>query len=1293
MDEKENCPCPTEKSPEEPDGSSSSSGRSTPSTLPACSSHQEEFVSIEEVAKGRMPMGEWKRQFLAARTLSTEQLRHLAALQSPSTDEESSGEEEREEAAGGWPPAYPDGDDPSGLADLQAKIKAELVIFQRLFEAMQRGAGVLPALEEETSGGQPDELVLNIPAFEQLESNSNDRPLAGRCHQSVGVQTAPADEFPALCHFRSPDFAPHVLETAASPRRLQGSRPLEAREHAREGARADRADVCRRTEHTFTPAQNDWGWSAFVLWADLLDESTGLSRDGVFEVEVRVEVKSTKNLLHVPSASSFRSSPRFSSLPEFRKKVEDYVRVADLQAERGLLDKAIECNRRALEFCGRRDRPSLQRLQLQHDDLAQRKLQQSIERIEKGTGTPFNAHFFSLAGGNATALLPANAKALRMVFCGRHEGTAAMSRRAWLKGEITVDLGAAKSKKKRQRAKKPAAPADKPEDRESKAKNTSLPPVKQWVNSSDEEEEDAVETVDLQPQEAPPCALDCSPALTAMQLEILACQLTTENSGRCSDYAVDWSSPYPALDDFAAHLCPSIKRSLLSADSSAQTEFPPLPPAVEKRQTDVKPAVEKAGERKVALDKQRVQPAASPSPPAASSSRSVAPRPPTPAPAGERPKRTKLTARKSIPPFRPPPPPAVRVSRPKRALSVPAAPRRKLDGWLAAVHESAHDFYARICFEEPPADCREKREVVSPFVRQSLLQSLEPEFADEGGEKRELGPEELKRLAVHLTKRPSPPADGKPRRSRSLDGLPPEQKKRATPNDLKILRRMVGHLYATNLRVGHSLRQTVAEVQSGLQAVYEAEDVEGGRRILRFCLERGLVNPAIVDRTEHPPELPGRLDEREIAGVIFDAKSGGRRLLERLDAQFDRALRPPEVDGVPVERLVGVMLDHLDFRAKEAARLEAEREALRAERREKAEETRRLEEQREAARAQRTALEREHEQLRADREAAEKKRAAVQQEVKRLRAEMAAVRRDDERAAADHARRLEAARAEKRRLADDLAARQSAGQRLRRQLEDTNAAARRMEQSAVQDKRGVQKAAERARAAEVALVELRVGAAVGVLGRRRDEFAARITELQREAAGGNWSAEEVARLQAHVHSLEAVRHTVGERIAETRARSREVVRQLKAGAEVGDLERLFSRTPPEVPALESLLPARKPPAEQPGAKKAAATPKRRQIPVWSLFSTPPPPQPPVRWSDCASPPAGERGDSAAHHLKAMRAVERQEARTLRPPPSLEAVRHLWADQPTADTHEQPSRPLSAAYRARVNAIWGVKEAL
>ncbi|KAI6227472.1 MATH domain-containing protein [Aphelenchoides fujianensis] len=152
--------------------------------------------------------------------------------------------------------------------------------------------------------------------------------------------------------------------------------------------RADGADVCRRTRLSFAHKKRYWGYATLVSWADLWDEAKGHSRDGVFEVEVRLKVESAQNIL---------------SRRAFRKKVEDYVRLAELQAERRLLDKALECNRRALEFCGQRDRRSLQLVRLQHEQLAARKLQQSIERIESGSPSTANAMELKAALGRPNA--------------------------------------------------------------------------------------------------------------------------------------------------------------------------------------------------------------------------------------------------------------------------------------------------------------------------------------------------------------------------------------------------------------------------------------------------------------------------------------------------------------------------------------------------------------------------------------------------------------------------------------------------------------------------------------------------------------------------------------------------------------------------------------------------------------------------------------------------------------------------------------------------------------------------
>ena len=69
---------------------------------------------------------------------------------------------------------------------------------------------------------------------------------------------------------------------------------------------------------------------------------------------------------------------------EFQKKIQDYKRLADLQCQRGLIDKAIECNTQALKFCKDKDPQSKADLEAQKSQLIEMKLKQSIQRIEKG---------------------------------------------------------------------------------------------------------------------------------------------------------------------------------------------------------------------------------------------------------------------------------------------------------------------------------------------------------------------------------------------------------------------------------------------------------------------------------------------------------------------------------------------------------------------------------------------------------------------------------------------------------------------------------------------------------------------------------------------------------------------------------------------------------------------------------------------------------------------------------------------------------------------------------------------
>lgn len=72
----------------------------------------------------------------------------------------------------------------------------------------------------------------------------------------------------------------------------------------------------------------------------------------------------------------------------FVKKIQDYMRLADMQSSRGLIDKAIEVNQSALKFCKDKDEASKAQLEAQKKTLIDLKLKQSIERIEKNKTAP-----------------------------------------------------------------------------------------------------------------------------------------------------------------------------------------------------------------------------------------------------------------------------------------------------------------------------------------------------------------------------------------------------------------------------------------------------------------------------------------------------------------------------------------------------------------------------------------------------------------------------------------------------------------------------------------------------------------------------------------------------------------------------------------------------------------------------------------------------------------------------------------------------------------------------------------
>ncbi|EJW72459.1 hypothetical protein WUBG_16631, partial [Wuchereria bancrofti] len=106
-----------------------------------------------------------------------------------------------------------------------------------------------------------------------------------------------------------------------------------------------------------------------MTWADILDESQGYIKDDKVILEVSVKAEPPKNIL---------------THEQFEKKIQDYMRLADIQSSRGLIDKAIEVNMSALKFCKDRDQDCKADLEAQKSKLIEMKLKQSIERIEKG---------------------------------------------------------------------------------------------------------------------------------------------------------------------------------------------------------------------------------------------------------------------------------------------------------------------------------------------------------------------------------------------------------------------------------------------------------------------------------------------------------------------------------------------------------------------------------------------------------------------------------------------------------------------------------------------------------------------------------------------------------------------------------------------------------------------------------------------------------------------------------------------------------------------------------------------
>jgi hypothetical protein len=149
--------------------------------------------------------------------------------------------------------------------------------------------------------------------------------------------------------------------------------------------KTDVPNFTRKTSHSYTAKENDWGYSCFMTWADILDETQGYIKDNTVKVEVVVKADSPKNIL---------------DHTQFQKKIREYIRLADVQASRGYIDKAIEVNNSASKFCKDKDPECKNELETQLKRLIELKLKESIERIEKGNSTK-NGEEDNLANINA----------------------------------------------------------------------------------------------------------------------------------------------------------------------------------------------------------------------------------------------------------------------------------------------------------------------------------------------------------------------------------------------------------------------------------------------------------------------------------------------------------------------------------------------------------------------------------------------------------------------------------------------------------------------------------------------------------------------------------------------------------------------------------------------------------------------------------------------------------------------------------------------------------------------------
>uniref|UniRef100_A0A0K0FVQ7 MATH domain-containing protein n=1 Tax=Strongyloides venezuelensis TaxID=75913 RepID=A0A0K0FVQ7_STRVS len=119
--------------------------------------------------------------------------------------------------------------------------------------------------------------------------------------------------------------------------------------------------------HQYNVTETDWGYSAFAKWVEIVDENNGYLVDGAIQIQVEITAKKALNLMDYQT---------------FWRKGTDLLKIAELQLERGNVDKAIEANGRSSALCGNRCRKLKAKIEEQKSRLSQVAISENIKRIE-----------------------------------------------------------------------------------------------------------------------------------------------------------------------------------------------------------------------------------------------------------------------------------------------------------------------------------------------------------------------------------------------------------------------------------------------------------------------------------------------------------------------------------------------------------------------------------------------------------------------------------------------------------------------------------------------------------------------------------------------------------------------------------------------------------------------------------------------------------------------------------------------------------------------------------------------